>query len=262
MRRHVKKALGLLNRGVPAPGATLLIYHRIGGGTTDELDMPVDSFARQLALLEDHDVISLDAALDRLDAGDDSPSVVLTFDDGFADVYQNAWPLLRTRNLPFTIYLATAYMGKTMRWEGSTALGDPGQGLHWEQIKEMVDSGLCTIGNHTHTHVPPEQLTIEELDNCSAEIRTQLGMDPKHFTYPWGVVVPEAEPWLRGNFRSASTGELGRNLPTTDRHRLKRVPVRHTDPENFFEAKLTGGLWPERAYGRIVKIAKHLGARG
>ena len=47
--------------------------------------------------------------------------MVLTFDDGFADVHDHAWPLLRERGLPFTIYLTTAYVGGPMRWEGSTA---------------------------------------------------------------------------------------------------------------------------------------------
>ena len=65
----------------------MLIYHRGGGGTTNELDLDVEAFRRQLDMLERHDVLSLDAALDRLEAGDASPSVVLTFDDGFADVF-------------------------------------------------------------------------------------------------------------------------------------------------------------------------------
>lgn len=246
--------------GRPAEGATLLIYHRLGGGTEDELDLPAAAFARQLDLLGEHDVVSLDAALDRLDARDRRPSFVLTFDDGFEDVYQHAWPLLRARNLPFTMYVATAYIAKTMRWEGATAKGAPGKGLSWNQLAEMVESGLCTVGNHTHNHVPPAELTETELDTCSAEIEQHLGVTPQHFTYPWGVPVPTMEAALRERFRSASTGELGRNAERTDRMRLKRVPVRRTDPDAFFAAKLTGNLGPERAYSRIVQMAKAAGA--
>ncbi len=68
-------------------------------------------------LLDAHDVVSLDAALDRLDAGDARPSVVLTFDDGFDDVHANAWPLLKERGLPFTVYLASGLRGPH-RWSG------------------------------------------------------------------------------------------------------------------------------------------------
>lgn len=258
--RSVVKAVLALGAGRRrAEGATVLIYHRVGGGTADELDVPTDSFRGQLDLLDGHDVVGLDKALDRLDRGDVAPSVVLTFDDGFQDVYANAWPLLRERQLPFTIYLASAYMGQTMRWEGSTARGQSGRGLSWPQLREMVASGLCTVGNHTHTHVRPGELSVEELDAANAAVEEHLGRTPRHFTYPWGVVVSDMEPELRARFRSASTGQLGRNLPQTDRMRLRRVPVRRTDPDSFFAAKLTGALWPERAYAAIVGAAKALG---
>ena len=262
MREPIKSVLASLQRPARATGATILIYHRVGGGTTDELDIGTPVFERHLDLLASHKILSLDAALDRLDVGDIRPSVVLTFDDGFEDVYHNAWPLLRERSMPFTIYLASAYMGRTLRWEGSTAKGASGLGLTWEQLAEMVGSGLCTVGNHTHHHVRPEELTAAELDACNAEIESRLGLRPEHFTYPWGVVVPAAEPWLRERFRSASTAILGRNQPDTDRMRLKRVPVRRTDPDKFFAAKLVGNLLPERTYAQFVRTAKALGAGG
>jgi hypothetical protein len=245
-----------------ATGATLLIYHRVGGGTTDEIDLGTSDFARQLDHLAEHDVVSLDAALDRLDAGGERPSVVLTFDDGFDDVYRNAWPLLRERRIPFTVYLASAFVGRRMVWEGSTAAGPPGSGMTWDQLDELVSSGLCTVGNHTHGHARPEALTEAELDDCTEAVEQHLGVTPAHFTYPWGVRVPSMEPALRARFRSASTGELGRNLPATDRMRLLRVPVRRTDPESFFAAKLTGSLGPERAYAGLVRMGKTLRLRG
>ena len=117
------------------------------------------------------------------------------------------------------------------------------------------------MGNHTHSHVRPEVLTAGELDECTAELQSRLRVTPKHFTYPWGIAVPSMDDAMRQRFRSASTGLLGRNLPSTDRMRLKRVPVRRTDPARFFAAKLSGGLGPERAYERIVAAAKAAGAR-
>ena len=262
-RARVKSLLSVATRRQPeAQGATLLIYHRVGGRTTDELDLATEDFARQLDLLEAHDVVPLDDALDRLDAGDTRPSVVLTFDDGFEDVHRNAWPLLRERNLPFTVYLASAFVDRPMVWEGSTATGRPGTGMSWAQLQELVASGLCTVGNHTHRHVRPELLGEAELDACTDTVERHLGVRPRHFTYPWGVRVAAMEPALRSRFRSASTGELGRNLPQTDRMRLRRVPVRRTDPGEFFAAKLTGSLGPERAYAGIVRTGKRLGLRG
>ncbi|WP_425307924.1 polysaccharide deacetylase family protein [Ammonicoccus fulvus] len=259
MRTGLKKALSLAMLPGAATGASLLIYHRIGGGTRDELDVPADAFARQMRLLASHPVISLDAALDCLDGGDERPHFVITFDDGFEDVYRTAWPVLRDLGLPFTVYLASAYVSAPMKWEGATAKGASGEGLSWDQLGEMVESGLCTIGNHTHTHVRPEALTVEELDTCTAAIEKNLGLTPRHFTYPWGVPVPTMEADLRSRFRSASTGELGRNTSRTDRMRLRRIPVRRTDPDAFFAAKLGRSLVPERAYAGIVRLAKAVG---
>jgi len=260
-RGLLKRGLALTPGSAGTGGATLLIYHRVGGGTTNELDLTPSAFAAQVSLLADHDVLSLDDALDRLDAGDSRPSVVLTFDDGFEDVYENAWPLLSRLRLPFTIYLATGYVGQAMRWEGATATGEPGRGLTWDHLRTMVDSGLCTVGNHTHSHVRPEHLSTDELDACTDAVERHLGVTPRHFTYPWGIPVPAMGEALRARFRSASTGELGRNLPGVDLMRLRRVPVRRTDPEAFFRAKLTGDLRPERAYARVVGLAKGLRRR-
>ncbi|MDQ4131259.1 MAG: polysaccharide deacetylase family protein [Actinomycetota bacterium] len=239
---------------------TILIYHRVGGRTLDELDVPLAAFERQLEVLSEHDVVGLDDALDALEAGDDSPRFVLTFDDGFADVHEHAFPLLESRRMPFTIYLATAYVGRELRWEGSTARG-AAPALSWSQLAHLASSDLCTLGNHTHTHAPPQRLTAEELDLCTVAVEERLGATPRHFAFPWGVPVPRMEDELRARFRSAVTGRVGRNRPGADPMRLRRVPVRRTDPIEFFAAKLHGRLLPERSYASMVATAKWLGAR-
>lgn len=259
-RTAVKRALARFRSRRVGPGVTILTYHRVHGGSPDELDLAPAEFAAQADVLAETDVVSLDEAVRRLSNGDPSACVVLTFDDGFADVYDNAWPLLKERGLPFSLFLATRYVGGRMRWEGSTAKSD-GPALSWPQIEEMLASGLCTIGNHTHSHVPPSALTVEELDSCSDVIEARLGVRPRHFAYPWGVPVTELEDELRRRFDSAATGAVGRNRPGQDRMRLRRVPVRRTDPLEFFRAKLTGALVPERTYGALVATAKWAGAR-
>ena len=115
MREAVKRGLAVLPGGRPS-GSTLLIYHRVGGGSRDELDVTTDQFRGQVDALADQPVVPLDEAVAALDRGETGHRVVLTFDDGFADVHEHAWPLLRERGLPFTIYLTTAYVGGAYRW--------------------------------------------------------------------------------------------------------------------------------------------------
>jgi peptidoglycan/xylan/chitin deacetylase (PgdA/CDA1 family) len=261
-RVSAKQWLSRLPQGGAAAGVTALIYHRVGGGSRDERDISAAAFEAQLDQLARHHVVAIDEALDGLGRGDVSPKVVLTFDDGFGDLYDNGFPLLRERGLPFTLYLTTGYLGGVMHWEGSTAHDADALALRWDQVEEMAASGLATIGNHTHGHVRPEQLNVEELDTCSEQITSRLGVVPAHFAYTWGVPVPGMEASLRERFRSAATGKLGRNLPGTDLMRLHRVPVRGSDPPGFFAAKLAGHLLPERVYAGIVAAAKRVGARG
>jgi hypothetical protein len=266
LRRTLKRGLAATARplelvGGEPSGTTVLIYHRVGGGTPDERDLPTTEFVKQVEELTRHRVVPLDAALDELEAGDDSPKVVITFDDGFVDVHTTAWPLLREAGLPFTLYVTTAYIDGTMHWPGSTSQ-HPGPALGWRQLEELAGSGLVTIGNHTHTHARPEALSAEELDTCSELLEARLGVAPQHYCFTWGVAVPSARALLAERFRSAATGVVGRNGPAQDRLELHRVPVRGTDPIGFFRAKLAGELGPERAYEAVVQAAKRLGAGG
>lgn len=258
MRRDLKSVLARMPDPVATRGSTLLIYHRVGSGCGDELDVSAADFDRQLDALDGHRVVALGDAVAALERGESSPNVVLTFDDGFREVFDQAWPRLRERGLPFTLYLATSYIGGTMHWPGSTARDTSALGLNWLQIEEMVSSGLCTLGNHTHRHVPPQRLNEYELDECTAFVEELVGVTPEHFAYPWGQRVPLMEPALRERFRSAATGEIGRNAPGTDPMLLRRIPVRGSDPIEFFESKLSGGLVAERLYGMTVSAAKRV----
>ena len=69
MRQQIKKVLAVLPQG-RAVGSTFLIYHRVGGGSTDELDLSVASFREQVDVLADHRVTSIDEATDALGRGD------------------------------------------------------------------------------------------------------------------------------------------------------------------------------------------------
>lgn len=260
-RTRVKSALARVPAGSRTAGATILIYHRVGGGTPDEMDTPTAPFAAHLDALTGHEVEPLDTALDRLDGGDDRPAVVVTFDDGFEDVYTHAWPLLAERRLPFTMFVVAGSVGGTIRWEGGTAKA-AGAAATWDQLAEMASSGLCTIGNHTWSHPRATGLTDAELDRCSDEIEARLGVRPRHFAYTWGAENPAMRPAVQARFRSAVTGKVGRNGPGADRLALRRIPVRASDPIGFFRAKLSGALVAERLYDLTVRTAKRVGMRG
>jgi peptidoglycan/xylan/chitin deacetylase (PgdA/CDA1 family) len=94
----------------------ILCYHGIS--MLDEhlwdpaLFVPADLFEKRLRTLRDggFNVLPLGEAVERLNRNDLPPkAVVLTFDDGLADFYYQAFPLLQTYKMPATVYLATYY---------------------------------------------------------------------------------------------------------------------------------------------------------
>ena len=110
-------------------------------------------------------------------------SCLLTFDDGYTGVYENAFPIAKKYNIPYTMFVITENM-------------DTPNVITWEQAKEMQNSGLVTIGSHSIDHPEFTSLTVEEAVknvNTSYElIEKNLGKQTlKIFTYPYGLYKDE-----------------------------------------------------------------------
>jgi len=101
------------------------MYHRVVDPST--LPFPIEpgmyvrpqTFAQQMAILaKNYSVIPLDKLISDVLAGTPLPakSVALTFDDGWLDTYQNAYPILKRLALPATVFLPTAYIGSNRRF--------------------------------------------------------------------------------------------------------------------------------------------------
>ena len=88
------------------PGLFVLVYHRVGAGMGREMDLPTDLFEAQLRYLgERFEPVPLADGLGRLAAGETlrRDLVAVTFDDGYKEVYAEAWPVLREAGIPATI---------------------------------------------------------------------------------------------------------------------------------------------------------------
>jgi len=98
----------------------ILLFHRVRPEPDPYLPaMPVEDFARQLECLRRRfRVCSLEEALDGVERGDvPENAVVITFDDGYRDNFDHAFPILRTLGLPATFFLATGVIsGRSVLW--------------------------------------------------------------------------------------------------------------------------------------------------
>jgi peptidoglycan/xylan/chitin deacetylase (PgdA/CDA1 family) len=251
----------------PGRGVVVLIYHRVGGGSGTEIDMDPGLFDEQMAwLAAGGRAASLDDALERLESAAppdslDAPDpVVVTFDDGTADLAEVALPILARHNVPATVYVATDFVDRQRPFPAD---GTP---LTWSAVREMVASGLVTIGSHTHTHalvdrLPPDEVAVE-LDRSIELIGEHAGVAADHFAYPKAVAPPEpVEAVVRDRFRSAALGGCRPNpYGRTDPHRLARSAVQVSDGMDWFVRKAQGGMALEDGVRRTLNRLRYAGA--
>lgn len=237
------------------PGPRILIYHQIGSGLGRQMEVTARAFADQIAwLAANSSVVDLDKALAGSGASDAHRMAVLTFDDGYDDMYRNAFPILRSAAMPFVLYLTTHPI------ESGEPL-TPGGGanpLTWDQVNEMLDSGLATIGAHTHTHVElrscDEAAIEEELEVSDRLIEQRTGVRARHFAYPWGYWSSVAHPLIAGRYQTAALGAGAAIGPGTDPLQINRVPVQLGDGVFFFKRKMrTGMLLEDRVRRRLAR---------
>ncbi|MEQ8840689.1 MAG: polysaccharide deacetylase family protein [Acidimicrobiales bacterium] len=245
----------------PTAGLVVLIYHRVGARTPVRVDLPTPTFDAQMEMLaQQGSVIALDDAVERLAAGDDLRGrVVVTFDDGTDDVVDEALPVLARHGIPATLYVATAHV------EDRLGFPDDGRPATWSGLRECLDSGLMTIGSHTHCHVLLDRLdadrVAEDLDRSIQLIEERLGVTPRHFAYPKALrPSAAAEHEVRSRFLSAALAGTRANPVGTDVHRLARTPVQTTDGPRWFDRKLAGGMAFEDDMRRFVNRRRYAGA--
>jgi len=181
--------------------------------------------------------------LDAMDAPSSSHrrSVFLTFDDAYENVYEEAFPLLARRGVPFHLFVVSDYAGRENTWDLS--LGRPPHAhASWGQLREMVTAGV-TMGSHTATHADLTGVGAAELEEqlvrSRERIQTQLDVRVRTLSYPFGRsngAVREAA--REAGYEAAFS--LYPPWPNTrvDRYALRRNGVYIIDAAAWVERKL------------------------
>lgn len=156
--------------------------------TPDFLKQTIETYRQQ-----GHRFVSIDEAYDIINHGrTDRPFVCLTFDDGYQDNYDIAYPILKQTNVPFAIYVTTGFIDNRlpMRWYTNEKLG-----INGEALKSLDADPLCTIGAHTVSHPRLDTLSPEEqqkeIEQSLQELESLLGHPIRHFSYPHGAYNTE-----------------------------------------------------------------------
>lgn len=202
---------------------TALTYHSISEQPLSEheyLSVRPDDFAVQLDFLQQEGYRFIFA--DQLSQAR-GRTVILTFDDGYADNYTVAFPMLQERGLKATVFMATSLIGR------------PGY-LNEEQLKEMADSGLISIQSHTASHHHLNGLTkeqvMEEYQASQRELERITGQSVEAVAYPYGEANIRTAALALGCYRYAYITD-GRGLPLLY-SRIPRITVgREADLEQL-----------------------------
>jgi peptidoglycan/xylan/chitin deacetylase (PgdA/CDA1 family) len=253
LRGMSKTLFAAADRFATSPsGPRILIYHQVGTSYGHQMEVTVEAFAEQLAwLATERQVVDLATALSRWDEPGSEQLVVLTFDDGYRDLYPTAFPMLADRGMPFVLYISTSLVGSR---EDVGSVEDP---LNWPDISAMVGSGLLTVGAHTHSHPDLRSLSSEEvayeLDLSNQMIYERLGARPRHFAYPYGFWSETADVPVRERYDTAVLGGSPRPSSNPDSHLLHRYPVQLSDGFTWFKHRMVGGFRLEEGVRKRIK---------
>ncbi len=223
------------------------MYHQVGphrpGSRLNKWRVTEEGFRRHLALLARRGYRGI-ALRDLLDdpAGDGRPRAVLTFDDGFDGVRTRALPLLADLGFSATVFAVAGKAGGTNDWDGEV----PGDRLLDEAgLRELAAAGV-EIGSHGLLHRALPELPADELRRETAESRSRLedalGSRVTTFCYPYGAFDDRSVDAVRdAGYRAATVIRSGIPADLSDPYRLRRVPVRGTDPLLDLSLALTRG---------------------
>jgi len=247
------------DRALPTrTGTTVLLYHRVGGRTPVPVDLPTERFREQIASIASR-AVTLDEAIDD-DRADAPPRVVVTFDDGTADVVEEALPILVEHAVPAVLYVATRFV------EEQRDFPDDGKVVSWAALRDAVSTGLLTLGSHTHGHALLDRLdpaeVPDELDRSIDLIGERVGVAAEHFAYPKALPgSPAATAEVRRRFRSAAVAGTRVNpAGRLDPWHLHRSPIQVADGPEDFARKAAGGLRIEDDLRRLVNRVRYRGA--
>ena len=204
------------------------MYHRFNEPKYPSTNVQMDIFKEQIKIIESSNAIFIDPNnLDKeISTIHKTKSILLTIDDGFSSFYKNAWPYLKNKKIPFILFISTREIGKNGY-------------MTWDQIREVQNSKIGIIGNHSHTHDYLVDLSNKkinyDIDQSIKIFKKELGYNPNYFSYPFGEYSLDFINIIKQNFNFAFGQHSGVIDLSKDNFQLPRFPIneKYGDLERF-----------------------------
>ncbi|MDB5057779.1 MAG: polysaccharide deacetylase [Chloroflexi bacterium] len=222
----------------------ILLYHSVSLHTTPQFRrwaVRPEVFAAHMAYLRGHQytaitVTQLARAMTERNAALPDRPVVITFDDGLADFYSGALPVLKEYGLTATLYVTTGLVENTSRW-----LSPLGEGartmLTWSQISEIqandIECGAHSL-SHPQLDIVSSAAARAEIMRSKGELEQRLGRQVATFAYPYGYYSAAVRRYVQeAGFMSACAVKHAMSATDDDRFALARIVVTDTDESDL-----------------------------
>lgn len=203
----------------------ILAYHSIDDSGS-VISIPPGLFSKQAEWLASGEVQVVPLE-DIQRSPPESHSVAVTFDDGFANFASVAWPELRERQLPVTLFVVADYVGRTNNWNPDSNIR-PLPLLGWDELGRLAEEGV-TLGSHTRTHPDLTRLDAsrmeDEVAGSTERIHRETGVRPQTFAYPYGRHNLSVAETVSRVYESACTTELRFVQASDPTHLLPRIDM-------------------------------------
>jgi len=232
----------------------ILAYHAIADLGDDpvlaEYGVPPHLFEEQLdaLLAAGWSFVDLDAALAALAGEGALPrrALLLSFDDAYVDLLEQACPILAERGIPGVVFVVAGKLGGTNEWDnkGRATTIDL---LDADALRAVASQGI-EVGSHTVSHRPltkvPEADLEEEIVGAATMLEEAGLPRPRTFSYPYGEWSPAiAEVARAAGYEASFTVEPGVVKEKTDPHALPRIEVHASDTPRRLRRKLHMASW-------------------
>jgi peptidoglycan/xylan/chitin deacetylase (PgdA/CDA1 family) len=217
----------------------VLMYHKVNDLWPNPVTVPTAVFAEQMGLLRTlgYTPVSLDAVRDHYLLGAPLPSgaVLITFDDGYLDNLENAFPILRQHGYPAVIFAPVGYLDDSRplpHEEPFRKLGVFNETLTWDRLAELEAGGVRIeshgIGHRRLAELGPDQ-ALREIAISKLRLEERLGREVEAYAYVKGsradYRAEHASLVQQAGYKLAFTAVSGPNGPHSDRFQLLRYNV-------------------------------------
>ena len=195
------------------------MYHRFNESKYPSTNIQLEIFKEQLKIIENENIQFIDPKnfKENLSQNKKERKILLTIDDGLLSFYQNAWPILKKKKIPFILFVNTREVGSFNY-------------MNWDQILELHNTDHVEIGNHSHSHEylvdeSPKIIKNDILESIEI-FNEKLGRNSNFFSYPFGEYSLEFKKIIKElGFDYAFGQHSGVIDETKDLLELPRFPI-------------------------------------